>query len=90
LLPVTEDNERDPGTGLQSMVYALLLAGMVWIPFVTGAFSLLAAILTSVLGLIYAWFGFKLWQDSDRPSALRLMFFSLAYLPLVFTIGWLI
>ncbi len=90
LLPVTATGERDPGTGLQSMVYALVLAGLVWIPFQAGGFSLVAASLSCLMGLAYAWFGFNLWQKRDRPSALKLMFFSLAYLPLVFTFGWLL
>lgn len=90
LLPVTEEGERDPGTGLQSMLYAFVLAALVWVPFQSGNFSLLATILSCLMGLIYAWFGFNLWQKRSRSSALKLMFFSLAYLPVVFTFGWLL
>jgi len=90
LLPVTESGERDPGTGLQSMLYAVVLAAIVWVPFQSGDYTLLAASLSSIMGLVYAWFGYNLWQKRDRPSALKLMFFSLAYLPVVFTLGWLL
>lgn len=90
LLPVTDAGERDPGTGLQSMVFALILAALVWIPYQSGDFTLLATMLSCVMGLVYAWFGFNLWQQRDRPSALKLMFFSFAYLPVVFTFGWLL
>ena len=89
LLPTTEDGERDPGTGLQAMLYGLLLAGLVWYPFVTGDFSLVASTLSCAAGLAYAYFGWGLWRGRDRSSALRLMFFSLAYLPVVFALGWL-
>ncbi len=90
LLPVTSSGERDPGTGLQSMLFAFILAGLVWIPFQTGSFSFLAALLSCIMGLGYAWFGYNLWRRRDRKSALQLMFFSLAYLPLVFAFGWLL
>lgn len=90
LLPTTDDGERDPDTGLQALVCGLVLAGLVWLPYSTGAFTVLAAALSSALGLAYAYFGWGLYTGRDRPSALRLMFFSLAYLPLVFAIGWLL
>ena len=90
LLPVDEDGERDPGTGLQALACGLLLAGLVWLPYAYGAFSAWAAALSTALGLAYASCGWRLYAHRDRPSALRLMFFSLAYLPLVFAIGWLL
>ncbi len=90
LLPETEEGERDPGTGIQSAFYGLLLAGLVWWPFALGGFSVLAAALSCVLGLAYAYFGLQLYRHGDRPAALHLMFFSLAYLPLVFGFGWLL
>lgn len=90
LLPVTEDGERDPGTGLQSMVFALILAGIVWVPYQSGDFSLVATVLSCIMGIAYSWFGYNLWQNRDRSSALKLMFFSFAYLPVVFTFGWLL
>ena len=88
LLPVTENGERDPGTGLQSMVIGLVLAALVWWPFAVGAFSIVAASLGCLLGIGYAVFGYRLWMGRDRRNALQLMFYSLAYLPLVFGLGW--
>ena len=90
LLPETEDGERDPGTGLQSALYGLLLVGLVLLPYQLGAFSVLATALSCVLGVVYAYFGYQLYLRRDRTAALRLMFFSLAYLPLVFGAGWLL
>lgn len=90
LLPVTEDGERDPGTGLQSMLIGFVLAALVWVPFTTGAFSLSASAIACALGLVYAWFGYRLWVGRDRTHALQLMFFSLAYLPVVFGLGWML
>ncbi len=89
LLPTTESGERDPGTGLQAAVFGLALTGLVWLPFMLGYFSLMATVLSSVLGLAYAYYGWNLYRERNRASALRLMFFSLAYLPLVFGLGWL-
>ena len=90
LLPTTEAGERDPETGLQAMLCGLVLAGLVWLPYASGDFSLVAAGASCLLGLAYAHFGWGLYRDRDRASALRLMFYSLAYLPLVFAIGWLV
>ncbi|MFK8054689.1 MAG: heme o synthase [Saprospiraceae bacterium] len=90
LLPVTEDGERDPGTGLQSLVFAIILAAIVWIPYQSGDFSLLATVLSCIMGIVYAGFGYNFWQKCDRSSALKLMFFSFSYLPVVFTFGWLL
>lgn len=90
LMPTNDAGERDPGTGLQSALYALILAGLVWWPYQLGAFSVLAAALSSALGIGYAYFGFRLYFKRDRKAALALMFFSLAYLPLVFGFGWLL
>jgi len=89
LLPVTDEGTRDPGTGLQAMIFGLLLSGLVYFPYALGAFSPFAAIVSSLLGLIYAYFGLQLYRKQDRSSALALMFFSLAYLPAVFLLGWL-
>ena len=90
LLPETDTGERDPGTGLQSMCYGLLLAALVWWPYCLGAFGVTATVLSCVIGLGYAYFGYRLYVRRDRTSALRLMFYSLAYLPVVFALGWLL
>lgn len=90
LLPETADGERDPGTGLQSMVYGLMLAGLVWWPYALGAFSVLATAASTVIGIGYAWYGLRLYRRRDRTAALGLMFYSLAYLPVVFALGWLL
>lgn len=90
LLPQTEDGQRDPDTGLQALVCGLLLAGFVWLPYAYGAFSVLAAALSTALGLAYGFYGWRLYVERERSAALRLMFYSLAYLPLVFAIGWLL
>lgn len=90
LLPETETGERDPGTGLQALACGLLLVGLVWLPFAYGAWSVLATALAALLSLGYAYFGWRLFVGRDRPAALKLMFYSLAYLPLVFAIGWLL
>lgn len=87
LLPETSAGERDPGTGIQALVYALILAGLVWWPYVLGSYGIVAASLSCVFSLAYAWYGWKLYTDRTRKSALSLMFFSFFYLPAVFGLG---
>ena len=43
----------------------------------------------SVLGLIYAGFGWNLYRKNDRKSAVQLMFSSFIYLPLALIVLWL-
>ncbi len=90
LLPETAAGERDPGTGLQAALYGMVLAALVWWPQAMGDFSLLAALISTVFSLIYAYAGLRLYLRQDRPAALALMFVSLAYLPLVFATAWLL
>ena len=87
LLPETESGERDPGTGIQAMVYALILAGLVWWPYFLGFYGIIAAVLSCIFSLVYAWYGWKLYSERSRKSALGLMFFSFFYLPAVFGLG---
>lgn len=83
LCPTNRSGEPDELIGVHSAVYALLLIPMSLLLYYLGVSSLLAIIIISVLSAGFAYFGFKLYTDNDRPAALKLMFASLFYLPVV-------
>ncbi|RMG87720.1 MAG: protoheme IX farnesyltransferase [Bacteroidetes bacterium] len=73
---------KDRSVGFQSMVYALLLVPVGLIPFFADMTGVVSAILVSVFAIVYAWFGWNLYQKNTRKAALQLMFSSFFYLPL--------
>ena len=82
LLPTTAEGKRDPQVGLHAMIFALALVPVGWLPFVLGWCGMTSAVILSVLALGFAWFGWNLYQKQNREAALRLMFYSLLYLPI--------
>ena len=78
---VGEDISRS--IGLTSALYTLLIIPVIMMLFYQWEISLIAMILSVGLTLIYALFGLNFHKKFDRPSALKLMFSSFFYLPLV-------
>ena len=78
-----ENGERTDNMGLSSMIYALLLVPIGCLPFFLGVCGITSAIITVILSLVYAWFGWNLYKKQTRKAALQLMFSSFFYLPLV-------
>lgn len=81
LLP-TKNGERDPNVGLQSMYYALFLLPVCVLPYILGVTGIISAVALVLAGLVFAYFGWNLYQKRDRKAALQLMFASLIYNPL--------
>jgi protoheme IX farnesyltransferase len=85
----SRNGERDRLIGLQGFIYALLLIPVGLVPYFSGTTGIVSAIVTSVLALSYAWFGWNLHRRNDRKSAMQLMFSSFFYLPLALFALWL-
>ncbi len=81
LLP-SKTGEKDKNVGLQSFIYALLLLVVSWSPYVLGVTGIVSAIILTILGLIYAFYAWKLYKLCTKEAALRLMFCSFFYLPI--------
>ena len=79
---VSSKGGRDRSAGIHSMVYALLLIPVGLIPYYMGVTGLVSAILLVAFAVVYAGFGWNLYQKNDRKAALMLMFSSFFYLPL--------
>ncbi len=83
LCPTNRAGEPDELIGIHSAIYALLLIPMASLLYYLGFTSLLILMVISCLSLAFAYFGYKLYTDNSRPAALKLMFASLIYLPLI-------
>lgn len=88
LLPEME-GKIDRNLGYSSMFYAVLVLPVLFIMYLRLDLSSAALVITLVLSLIYIYLGHVLQRDFDRKSALKLMFYSFFYLPLVLITFWL-
>ncbi len=86
---VSKDGKQDRSIGLQGVFYALCLLPVGLVPFYTNITGIVSAVIVSVLALVYAWFGWNLYRQSDRKAAVQLMFFSFFYLPVALTALWM-
>ena len=78
-----------PNLGFQSMIFCLLLLPFAIAPFFLGMIGMWASILISVLGMIYAFYGWNLQKEKSDKAAKKLMFYSFAYLPITLLIFYL-
>ena len=82
LMPTNEKGEIDRRIGFQAFLYALFLVPVGFLPYTLGISGLISAVVVVVLSLGYAYFGWNFYRVASRKSALQLMFFSFAYIPL--------
>ncbi|MEM6321163.1 MAG: UbiA family prenyltransferase, partial [Bacteroidota bacterium] len=71
----------DSSVGNQSMIYALFLIPVCWVPYFLGATGLISAIILTLLNIVYVFFSWNLAKQCTREAALKLMFSSFFYLP---------
>lgn len=81
LLP-TKDGVKNNDTGRQSLIYALVLVPISWLPYYLGATGWVSAVYLTILALVMAYLAFNFYKKDDRKTALTQMFYSIAYLPL--------
>jgi heme o synthase len=81
LLP-SASGQLDSSIGMQATVYALFLIPIGILPYTFGATGLISAVAITILSLVYAFYGWKLYKNCDRIAARQLMFCSFFYLPL--------
>ena len=80
-MPTNRKGERDSRIGLQAFLYALFLVPVSIIPYMLGVSGWVSAVVVVILSLGYAYFGWSFYRVGSRKSALQLMFFSFAYIP---------
>ena len=75
--------------GRESIIATLLLLPLAATPYLLGVSSWWAAAIVFVLGLFFLRFALAFRARPERKTALAMMFFSFAYLPLAFTAYWI-
>jgi protoheme IX farnesyltransferase len=81
LLP--SSGAKDINTAIQIMIYTLFLIPLGLLPATFGITGLNSAIVATVCGVLFFAMTFSLMKTGDRKSALRIMFGSFLYLPIV-------
>lgn len=82
LLP-TSDGIRDSRTGMQSLIYSLILIPVCALPYLIGATGFISLIILTVVNIVLAYFAWRFYKLDNRKAALGQMLFSISYLPLV-------
>ena len=81
LLP--SGGEKDLNTAMQIMIYTMFLIPLGLLPATFGITGLNSAIVVTVCGVLFFAQTFSLMRSGDRRSALKIMFGSFLYLPIV-------
>lgn len=81
LLP--SNGKKDLNTAIQIMIYTMFLIPMGLLPATFGITGINSAIIATVCGVIFFAMTFSLMKSGDRRSALKIMFGSFLYLPIV-------
>jgi len=76
------DGQPDPLIGKQSMFYTLLLLPLYGLGFWMDSISLLSVISLSLVTIIYAFYGYRLFVENNNTAARKLMFSSFFFLPM--------
>ena len=74
--------------GRDSVVATAVLIPLCVLPYFLGVTSVWVLPLVVFASLVFCYFAYRFWLQAERRTALYMMFYSFAYLPLVFTLYW--
>lgn len=83
LLPADDDGKVDRKLGLHASVYAALMLPVIALMMNFGVGSFLANLIVLISSVVYLGFSVNFHLNFDRPSGLKLMFYSFVYLPII-------
>ncbi|MBC7884408.1 MAG: protoheme IX farnesyltransferase [Saprospiraceae bacterium] len=89
LLP-EHNGEIARNLGLSALMYSLMILPVVCFMYFSISVSLVSTLVVSLFSLIYIILSYRFHVKFDRSSALKLMFYSFFYLPLVLISYWLL
>ncbi len=81
LLP-SRGGKLDETVGWNAFVYAAFLIPVAYAPYALGFTGIISAVILVILGVVFAYYAFRLYKDCTRESARALMFCSFFYLPI--------
>lgn len=83
LLPVNNEGEIHQKLGWHMLIYAVILIPVSILPIIYTEVNVLVTALIVITGLYYAFVSYKFYQKQERTTALKVMFTSFFYLPIV-------
>ncbi len=89
LLPVRADNIH-PALGLHSFVAAVAMIATLGVMYAIGDITAFLLAAAGILTSVYVFFSFRFYQRMERATALKLMFSSFIYLPVVLVLFWIL
>lgn len=89
LVPEKNGDVNTDVLGRDSVLACVALFPLAVVPYLLGATSLWATVVVIALSAVFLWFALGFRSTPKRETALKMMFFSFAYLPLAFTVLWL-
>lgn len=84
LLPTKEKDGRNKQTALQIVAYALILIPLSIVPYLLGLTGYWGSIVMFLTGIVYTWSAIRLYKECSHKAALRVMFTSFLYVPIVY------
>jgi protoheme IX farnesyltransferase len=81
LLP--SGGEKDMNTAIQIMIYTMFLIPLGLLPATFGITGMVSALIATICGVLFFAQTFSLMKSGDRKAALKIMFGSFLYLPIV-------
>ena len=89
LVPEVQGKVDTRVLGRDALVAAAVLIPLAFVPHMLGAVALWAAGVVALFGGVFSYFAYRFRAAPSRPTALGMMFYSFAYLPIAFTVYWL-
>jgi heme o synthase len=86
LLPEGEDGEIERNIGLHSFVYSLFLLIIFGGLYFLNEINTIEFVLNTLVSIVFVLYAFNFFRKMDRPSAMKLMFSSFFYVPLILLI----
>ena len=83
LLPENDSAEVDRNLGLHSTIYAMILIPVAIFLYLFADVSVVASVIVLIASLAYIAFSAQFHLKFDRTSAIKLMFYSFIYLPII-------
>lgn len=74
---------KDLSSAIQIVTYTLFLLPLVWVPYYLGITGINSAVFTLIMSILFLALTFNLMKEKSKKAALRLMFGSFFYLPVV-------
>ena len=88
LVPERDGEVDSRQLGRDAILASAVLVPLSVLPYLLGVTDLWATVAVVACGLAFCYYAINFYRRPERSTALRMMFFSFAYLPVIFTAYW--